>query len=117
MVDCFPDIAGLRCHEVARAVGSFLHLEVVDGKFGNVEHSWLLIQRDKNLPYILDTYSVGRLPTVQLMDPFWGLPHTKWYKAGAPRKDIRENMVSHLRSILIDTGFSNVEACNGVSHA
>ncbi len=61
----------LRCHEVARIVGQLFDLRVVDGNFGGVEHSWLLL-RDTfvvggtTYRTILDPYAVGRLPLVQL---------------------------------------------------
>ena len=75
----------IRCHELARAVGDVLQLPVVDGKFGSVEHSWLLTCKLPDAPTsgfvrrpsILDVYSVGRLPMVQLVcTSCWGLtPH------------------------------------------
>jgi hypothetical protein len=40
-----PDLKDreLRCHEVARVVGILLNLRVIDGKYGAVEHSWLMV--------------------------------------------------------------------------
>jgi len=44
IVDALPDSGPggpLRCHEVARVVGRLLGLQVVDGFYGFVDHSWL----------------------------------------------------------------------------
>lgn len=63
----------VRCHELARAVGEILGLEVADGHFGFVEHSWLWVRppvsqlRPWTLPNILDVYVPGAMPQVQLM--------------------------------------------------
>lgn len=63
----FPPCKGnlLRCHELARAVGKFLNLPVVDGHYGRVEHSWLWTKPHR---HILDVYAVGRYPMVLLVD-------------------------------------------------
>lgn len=67
----FPQFRHVRCHELARAVGSLLKLPVVDGialcSNGLVEHSWLLTRRGPR-SNILDVYCVDRLPMVQLVD-------------------------------------------------
>jgi hypothetical protein len=96
----------IRCHELARAVGDVLHLPVVDGKFGSVEHSWLLTTLPNSAkrtagfvprPSILDVYSVGRLPMVQLVDNVhWGLTAHKAYVEGEFRKDINTGVVERL---------------------
>jgi len=56
-----------RCHEIVRAVYMFMSLgdiaRVVDGKCGLVDHSWIELDRQT----ILDVYTVGRLPVVQLL--------------------------------------------------
>lgn len=68
IVDCLPHDdthTKLRCHEVARIVGTILRLDVIDGHYGAVDHSWCLTPRKR----ILDPYCVGRLPQVQLVDP------------------------------------------------
>lgn len=77
-----------RCHEVAHAVGDLLGLKVVDGMFGSVEHSWLVIpdgcsKRDGDA--ILDVYAVGVLPQVLLVSTYAALPHHETYcPAGRP---------------------------------
>jgi len=92
-----PDYWGneLRCHELARAVHAVLHelhepgykLEVVDGRCGPVEHSWLSWSDG----VILDVYAPGRLPAVQLVDPLVGA-----YRPGTPRQDIKQSIVNQL---------------------
>ena len=74
---------GMRCHEVARAVGEVLGLPVVDGRYGCVNHSWLVVDG-----YILDVYCVGRLPLVQVVDMSPTLPHRSDYQEGTARGDI-----------------------------
>lgn len=82
----------LRCHEVARVVGKLLHLQVVDGKYGAIEHSWCVTPD----LHILDVYAVGRMPQVQLADPFViGELYKSGWKQG-PREDIREEQVTEL---------------------
>lgn len=97
IVSSFPEIddAGelIRCHEVARAVGEILQLEVVDGRYGMVEHSWLELSRGR----ILDVYAMGRLPPVQLvMSSALTIPEYQAHKAGTPRDDIRADVVGKL---------------------
>ena len=87
-----PEHPQVRCHEVARVVAMLCFgVEVVDGKFGAVEHSWLLT-RDKA---ILDCYAVGSLPMVQLVDPH--IPGGTPYTPGEKRTDIRTEVLQHLR--------------------
>lgn len=108
----------LRCHELARAVHRFLDIgsmHVVDGKLGICEHSWLEIvvpiaetengksefvrrrvyQRATDNRWmrrvILDVYVPGRLPQVQLIDPFPLLKPV--YEEGEPRDDIEQSIV------------------------
>lgn len=99
------DIHGepIRCHELARAVGSVLGLAVQDGRFGFVDHSWLwlselqLIDGEPHmwcLPRILDTYVPGSMPQVQIVDTASGLPAR--YLPAAPRTDVREDIVGDL---------------------
>lgn len=98
--------AAIRCFELARAVGDVLHLPVVDGRFGLVEHSWLLTTLPNAArrvadfvprPSILDVYSVGRLPMVQLVDnAHWGLSERVDYVAGGFRRDINTGIVERL---------------------
>ena len=83
-----------RCHEVARAVGVRLGLRCVDGKYGSVDHTWLVVGVGD---VILDVYAVGSLPQVRLLDVrLWMLPHAKGYVAGAPRDDIRVDALKAL---------------------
>lgn len=92
----------VRCHELARAIGKILKLEVADGWYGFVEHSWLWTSRSQRidgqhlgpLPNILDLYVPGRLPQVQLV-------HTSatvglQYRPGSPRDDINDELVAQL---------------------
>jgi len=93
--------AELRCHEIARAVGAVLELEVVDGHYGRVEHSWLLTPlawaRDSGRPQaILDVYVPGRLPMVALVDPHFALPEAHGYTPGTLRDDIDRDLVDAL---------------------
>jgi hypothetical protein len=102
----------IRCHELARAMGRVLGLEVQDGHYGFVEHSWLwtrplprsALTRETRLgfPNILDVYAVGQMPQVQLVaceNP--GLPHVGWaYRPGKAREDVDEQMVLRLRAVI-----------------
>jgi hypothetical protein len=85
----------LRCHELARVVGRILTLPITDGKYGHVEHSWLTIAPTARggCGCILDVYSPGQVPQVQLLDTFVGLGHRELYKPGVIRDDIREVIV------------------------
>jgi hypothetical protein len=95
----------IRCHELARAVGKVLKLDVVDGSYGFVDHSWLwttpcpkrLVGSDLyvGFPNILDVYSVGQLPMVRLVAcDHPQLPHLGWaYRPGSPRTDINHRLV------------------------
>jgi len=98
LVECLPEIPGLRCHEVARAVGTVLGLETQDGHYGPVEHSWLVVPPRSmgRGPGVLDVYSVGSLPTVRLCDGFLLLPYAKEFQPGIPRQDIDEGLVMDL---------------------
>lgn len=100
----FDDLEHLRCHEVARVVGGVLGLEVADGRYGFVEHSWCwttpLSKAHRvgiriGLPNILDPYCVGSLPQVRLVDAqTTALPHIGWaYRDGETRTDIDEEFV------------------------
>lgn len=96
----------MRCHEIARAVCDCLNqlgnvvggLQVVDGKYGGVEHSWIALPRPE---HIIDTYAVGRLPMVQLVEiGHWALPEHKGYTAGPAREDIDQSVVDYLKSLV-----------------
>ncbi len=82
-----------RCHELVRAVHLVVYarehkLDVVDGKCGPIEHSWLRFSDG----VILDPYAPGRMPAVQIVDPIVGTA----YRPGAPRADIRQAIVDRL---------------------
>ncbi len=79
---------GLRCHEVVRIVNVMLDSFglVVDGHYGMVDHSWLVIPNYTNTKVILDCYAVGRLPPVQLVTGDVGLGVD--YRPGPERTDI-----------------------------
>lgn len=57
----------VRCHELARAVGSILRLKVVDGivinSAGLTAHSWLVTAKGN----VLDVYTPNEFPMVQLI--------------------------------------------------
>jgi hypothetical protein len=91
----------IRCHELARATHDVIHqrgfkVTLMDGKYGSIEHSWLMIEPDK---VILDVYSCGTLPMVQMHDPrIAGTPGARYcyFQQMYPRTDIDEDMVSEL---------------------
>lgn len=100
----FPDEMDgkpLRCHEIARAIGAHLQLDVQDGKYGMVEHSWLYTTAHLEKCSILDPYCVGRLPQVQLVSILGVLPHLNTYIPLRKRVDIRSSVVSRLHALLI----------------
>jgi hypothetical protein len=83
----------LRCHKLARAVHLVVYarehkLDVVDGKCGPIEHSWLRFSDGA----VLDPYAPGRLPAVQIIDSIVGTA----YRPGDPRFDIRQAIVDRL---------------------
>lgn len=89
----------LRCHEVVRICYEIIAekyplIKVVDGVFGDVDHSWLVIERS----YILDVYCIGRLPQVQLAHPY--IPSSvdlnDLYQEREERKDIKIELVNHI---------------------
>ena len=83
-----------RCHEVARAVLRFMpsRMKVVDGLYAAVDHSWLV--GDARLPIVLDVYSVGQLPMVQLVDAH--TPGGTPYRPGSYRSDIRRDDIAEM---------------------
>ncbi|HSN25518.1 MAG TPA: hypothetical protein VLT45_04510 [Kofleriaceae bacterium] len=87
----------LRCHELARAVSLALAahhtLIVIDGKLGPIEHTWLWIATER--PMILDVYTPGRMPQVQLIDVLVSLSGTG-YVRGRQRRDIDHPRVDAL---------------------
>lgn len=99
----------LRCHELTRAVKRFIqhhgdvpyhppNVTLYDGKYSIVDHSWLeiLAKSPEGLCslYILDVYTVGQLPQVQLLDITFSLPHRANYRAQARRDDIDMGIVN-----------------------
>lgn len=102
-----PDsFTGIRCHEIARAVGLILKLQVQDGKFGRVEHSWLWVSKwewGTYPPSILDVYAVGKLPQVQLIDvSAMSTPHLKNYYPEEIRGDVDWKIVRRLVTCMIE---------------
>lgn len=86
--------------ELARAIGLVLGLEYVDGTYGAIPHTWLVV--DDGTPAgacILDVYTVGALPMVRMLDRFPALPHRSLYTPGAPREVVDDFMVEALISI------------------
>lgn len=102
LVRALPDVPGLRCHEVARAIGEVLGLQVQDGKYGWCNHSWLWTRpwvAGSYPPSILDPYAVGSMPQVKLVD--MGFPaHRDAYIPGDERDDIDREMVKALIRII-----------------
>lgn len=91
----------VRCHELARAVGEWLGLAVVDGHYGHVDHSWLLVPNATPIgDSILDVYAAGAVPMVRMMDRWPGLPHgANVYRAGDDRDDVDYDMVGALLQV------------------
>jgi len=100
----------LRCHELACAVahrlgdeyrdvahnGSFV---LVDGKYGPIDHSWIEWRTSPSgYRRILDVYSVGRLPMVQLIDAQTLLQHqgVPYVRSEKKRDDFRAADVERL---------------------
>lgn len=94
-----------RCHEVARVVGWSLGLEVVDGTYGHVSHSWLVVPGGgtSGCDAILDVYAAGVLPQVVLVDLYHALPARQNYKPGKPRDDVRHDDIERMeRGLLVE---------------
>lgn len=101
LVEGLPEDLYLRCHELTRAVALYLNsvrprLLVCDGKFGSASHSWLVVTTPGR-HVILDVYSVGSLPMVQLIDAgSLAIRDARRYVEGTPREDIDERMIRRL---------------------
>lgn len=101
-VGSLPEDLKVRCHELARAVHTYLKpmaptTEVVDGKFGIADHSWLVVATTHRRFVILDVYSVGSLPMVQLVDMgSVAVRLARSYGEGSPRNDVDEKTVQSL---------------------
>lgn len=103
LVEKIPDegFENVRCHELARAVFRVLCTggtpawrggqELMDGRVGAVEHSWIKLGGA-----ILDPYFPGVLPQCVLIDGWDLVPMTTLYKRGPDRTDIDEAMVERL---------------------
>jgi hypothetical protein len=87
-----PEGVEFRCHEIARVVARFVDATVIDGRCGMSEHSWIT-HRFWNPRTILDPYTVGRVPMVQLVDTF---PTPTLYRADASRTDIDVALINQL---------------------
>lgn len=100
-----------RCHEVARVVGEALGLDAVDGSYGAVSHSWLVVPGGgtSGCDAVLDVYAAGVLPQVVLVDMYYGLPGIKNYAPGRPRSDIRVGDVECMRREIIAVEASRAE--------
>ncbi len=111
LVDMLPkhelDGREIRCHELARAVGSVIGWmgfknTVQDGKLWSIEHSWLVIGE----PYgkILDVYVPGRLPQVQLLDTHYavmrGYEPDRDSRYASTRTDIRGEDIEEIIGML-----------------
>jgi hypothetical protein len=72
--------AKVRCHELARAVGRVLGLEVQDGRYGACDHSWCWTA-PRPRGHVLEVYAIARVPMVQLVDhTALGLPEHLGYR-------------------------------------
>jgi hypothetical protein len=101
-IDVSWSLDEIRCHELARAVairldldirGKTLSPQIIDGQVDAVEHTWILLN-DKGKRALLDVYTPGRMPQVQLIDCHWTV--AKNYKKGEFRTDIRLDVVDRL---------------------
>lgn len=111
-----PDEMEHRCHELARAVAYWLNKEgrfreplswknvqVVDGLFGSVDHSWIVLRDCEIGQYIiLDVYAVGCLPQVQLVHA-WEMLQRK-YTPMSTRDDIREHRLQWMIKMMAGGG-------------
>lgn len=93
-----------RCHELAHAVAGVLGLQPQDGHFGLVEHSWIWLTPASRPwapgtypPNILDVYSVGSLPQVQLVYMRGMLPYAQAYRPGPARTDIDPSWTERIK--------------------
>lgn len=107
VVQAIPNVPGveLRCHEVARVVLNAIlwkwpepvtdgYFAVIDGTYGQVDHSWLEDTRAGMTRVILDTYCVARLPQVQLVSD--SLMLARLYEPREHRTDIDWDLVGEL---------------------
>jgi hypothetical protein len=93
----------VRCHELARAVGHMLDLDHEDGRFGFVEHTWLWTDSPSNkkfcppwaVPNVLDVYTPGSMPMVQLVHMATGLP-SRYVLTSLNDLEIRNDVIEEL---------------------
>lgn len=109
------DRSGLRCHEIARAMGRIVQLPVQDGwvglfspTFGGVEHSWLWTKpfpfdgTDEDVlawdGHILDPRVMGGYPSVQLVSchPMLSQLSVRYRPSLVPRTDVNFVLVDRL---------------------
>jgi hypothetical protein len=91
----------VRCHELVRAIGFVLGLDYTDGYYGMLEHSWLWLTPREEFcppPRILDVYTPGRIPQVQIVDTSRNLPFE--YRRGPCRTDLDESIITALYNFL-----------------
>lgn len=103
-----------RCHEVARVVAAFIEqrieykrpFNVVDGTFDRVDHSWIVFLDSQQQLVILDPYSVGSLPQVQMHTGVsWACNRRDLYKvAHIQRQDLKNDVIAYLTEYLSDVG-------------
>lgn len=104
LIGLLPDDPELRCHELAHALGIYfrgnpLRIQVEDGRYGLVNHSWLYWLGPSTYT-ILDPYCIGRLPMVQLIHMnAIGLGHNSTYNIGPARTDIDHTTVQRLLGV------------------
>lgn len=107
-------IQGMRCHEIVRAMGRVLNMDVVDGyvgtafeDFGGVQHSWLWTapfpqtEDPKSLMAwngnILDPWVQAGVPRAQLISGRLEMGNLYIrYRPGKPRTDIRNEEIDEL---------------------
>ncbi len=97
----------IRCHEVARAVARRFaalgrEVVVVDGQLGGmggIDHTWLVLPDRARTGRILDVYTPGRLPQVQLLHVHRRI--TSEYVPGVPRRDVLEDVVEDLSLLMV----------------
>ena len=101
----------IRCHEFARAVARELdrragpgvpNVHVIDGCLGIINHSWLLLTLTTGKGAILDVYTPGRLPQVQLLDLHPAV--TEHYRriSALPDDTVRHGVVDELCCMMQD---------------
>lgn len=95
------NLPAVRSHELARAVAKHLaetidqQWSVVDGKYGQMEHTWLVSSVDAKT--ILDVFCPARVPEVQLVSQQnRKLPEHNLFEPGVSRTDVNYEVVEQL---------------------